>query len=165
MGQRKPTHINCLFCDWIEDEHFKEKEGYRILKMTPDYIAILDKKPRVQGHTLVISTRQLDDITELNSKSKHAKILFHGIIITSKLLKKKLTGKDGKVYVMTMCEHWKPNEIESPKKETTEHLHFHLLPRYPHMRTRRLAMENLLFRRGKSWPQAKLKKLRKRLVP
>jgi diadenosine tetraphosphate (Ap4A) HIT family hydrolase len=164
ISHRKLTHTNCLFCDLIEDQDLKEKEGYRILKMTPDYIAILDSNPKVPGHTLVISTKQLDDVTELNSNSKHAKILFRGIIETSKLLKKKLTGKEGKVYVMTMCEHWQPDEIESSEKQTTEHLHFHLLPRYPHLRTRKLAMENLFCRDGVTWSHVKLKKLSKRIL-
>jgi diadenosine tetraphosphate (Ap4A) HIT family hydrolase len=161
--KRRPTHANCLYCDWIEDEHFELKEGYRLVRETKDYLVILDIRPKVRGHTLLISTQQLDDITQLDPDSAHAKRLFRGIVETSKLLKEKLTGKDGKVYVMTMCEHWKASELKSSSR-TTEHLHFHLLPRYRRMRTKRQAMEHLLQRRGRMWSHARLRRLRNKLV-
>lgn len=87
--------------------------------MTKDYLVILDRRPKVQGHTLLISTQQLDDITQLDPDSAHAKRLFRGIVETGKLLKERLTGKDGKVYVMTMCEHWKASELKSSRLPNT----------------------------------------------
>jgi len=103
----------------------------------------LDKEPRVPGHTLVISTIHYSDISQMNPT--RCLDFFEGLIDVSRLLKKKLRlGKFGKVYVMSMCEHWNDKEIGS--KFHTEHLHFHLLPRYPKMRRNDMAGELLFVR-------------------
>jgi len=53
---------------------------------------------------------------------------------------------------MSMCEFWKTKEINPNWKEgeklpmTTEHLHFHLLPRYEKMRTKEVAQEHMFTR-------------------
>jgi diadenosine tetraphosphate (Ap4A) HIT family hydrolase len=53
---------------------------------------------------------------------------------------------------MTMCEHWEPDESDPKWKQglgppiTTEHLHFHLFPRYEDMRTKEIAQENMFAR-------------------
>lgn len=146
--KRRKEHAkrNCVFCRF---EDIK-KEQFRWLKETNDYYVVLDRAPKVLGHTLVISKEPLDDITKIDSNNpSHVEIL-KAVSEWSQILKTKLNAE--KVYVMTMCDHWEPKEINPYWKEgqehprTTEHLHFHLLPRYKEMRTKELAGENMFVR-------------------
>ncbi len=112
------------------------------------FFVILDLHPKVTGHTLIISKRDANDITELTEEESRS--LGEILVKTTKKLKKSLKAE--KVYVMTMCEHWEPKEINSEWKRgqklpnTTEHFHFHLLPRYQEMRTKEIAQENMFTR-------------------
>ena len=137
------NHEACIFCKIAKDlEKFKEDEGRsRWIMENKYFFVILDKHPKVTGHTLIISKRHADDITKLNDDESRS--LGHILVKTSKLLQESLNA--GKIYIMTMCEHWEPEEIDPKWKNgkempnTTEHLHFHLLPRYENMRTKEIA--------------------------
>lgn len=48
-----------------------------------------------------------------------------------------------KVYLYSLCEYWGKDEIEYDDKLRSEHLHFHLLPRYRRMRHKQLAAEKI----------------------
>jgi diadenosine tetraphosphate (Ap4A) HIT family hydrolase len=129
---------------------FREENGgdNRWIGENDHFFVILDLYPKVTGHTLIISKRDANDITDLNEEESRS--LGRILVKTTKQLKESL--KVDKVYVMTMCEHWEPNEI-SPTREkgqelqsTTEHFHFQLLPRYKEMRTKENAQENLFTR-------------------
>lgn len=141
---------SCKFCRMTRDlKSFKKGKGRkRWITDNEFFFVILALYPKVTGHTLVISKRHAKDITELNSDE--AKSLGSTLVRMSKLLKDSLNA--GKIYGMTMCEHWKPQEIDSTWKEgqkepdTTEHFHFHLLPRYEDMRTKEMAQENMFIR-------------------
>jgi len=121
---------NCFFCRLIRDKESRDKESYRIVEWEEDedYFAILPEKPKISGHLLVVSKHPFNDITEMNADSDETLSLLKAVVYWSKILKKCLHAE--KVYVMTMCDHWDPEELPKGQKETTEHLHFHLLPRY-----------------------------------
>lgn len=142
---------DCVFCKIARDQKsFKGKPEGRIRWITENkhFFAILDLHPKVTGHTLVISKRHSDDITELDENKVRS--LGHILVKTAKLLKESLNAE--KIYVMTMCEHWEPEEISPEWKAGqdnpifTEHTHFHLLPRYRGMRTKGIAQENMFTR-------------------
>jgi diadenosine tetraphosphate (Ap4A) HIT family hydrolase len=133
IQKRKRNHENCLFCDWLENwEEFSRKNDYRLIedKREKGYFVILSRNPKMAGHTLVISVDPYDDITDdaTDDFKPHfpKKHVLEAVVEFSKRIKKKLHAK--KVYVTTMCEHYEPEEIK--EKKTTEHLHFHLYPRY-----------------------------------
>lgn len=145
------TSERCVFCEMTKDlKSFRKTEEGRSRWITQNkhFFAILDKYPKLAGHTLVISKRHSKDVTELDKNE--ARSLGRILTTTAKLLKNSLGA--GKVYLMTMCEHWEPEEINAKWKKgqqmprTTEHVHFHLLPRYENMRTKETAQENLFTR-------------------
>ncbi len=115
------------------------------------YLAVLDKEPKVAGHTLIISTKQphAKDITELFEDETD---IFKGVIKWAKRIKKKLNEEFGKekvkkVYVVSMCDHWTDDELRKRKKKHhNEHLHFHLVPRYDFDED--IRGEEVLLRRG-----------------
>lgn len=119
------------------------------------------------GHTLVVSKKHYSDITMLDLKHPSTDKILRAVVYWAKRLKKKLlTGdKHAKVYIMTICEHWEPSELH-PDQKATEHLHFHLLPRYKKMRTKELAAEKLLIRpEDTTWYPDMFRVLKKRLQP
>lgn len=123
----------CFFCKLIDDEKSRDKklykkEFYRIVEWTQEYFVILCEKPKISGHLLVVSKHPYNDITEMNEDSDDAVSILKAVVYWSKILKECLRPE--KVYVMTMCDHWEPDELPKGQKETTEHLHFQLLPRY-----------------------------------
>jgi diadenosine tetraphosphate (Ap4A) HIT family hydrolase len=126
---RKENHIRCRFCEWIEDSQWKKSvEGNsRIIDENKYWIACLDKFPKVEGHTLLISKNPYDDISDINRISDEEAIAFFTILqrVTQKL---KSTLEVSKVYLMSICEHHRIDEIIYSDKKTSEHLHFHLLP-------------------------------------
>lgn len=135
---------NCVFCKW---ENIKRAEFYRWLDEGNNYYVILSLYPRTDGHTLVISKEPLDDITELDYNNISHMEIVKAVLKWCKILKRKLDVD--KVYEMTMCDHWEPNEIRKdwkpgdPHPPTTEHLHIQLIPRYPQMRKVGTAGEHL----------------------
>jgi diadenosine tetraphosphate (Ap4A) HIT family hydrolase len=142
---------SCIFCKMTKDlKKFKNDDegGMRWITENKHFFVILDLHPKVTGHTLIISKRHANDITELTANESRS--LGFILLKTSRLLKQSLNA--GKVYVMSMCEHWEPDEINSRWKNentmpnTTEHFHFQLLPRYEEMRTKEIAQENMFTR-------------------
>ena len=141
------THESCRFCDWLREwDCWKKREGKeRYIKENDDFAAVLESFPRIDGEILIISKRHdkpYDDVSDIihfeDAESIHlCKIL--GDIIN--LMKQNLKAE--KVYLYSFCEHWEKDEIEYEDKLTTEHLHFHLLPRYRGMRHKQLAAEKI----------------------
>jgi diadenosine tetraphosphate (Ap4A) HIT family hydrolase len=145
---------SCVFCAIAKDlPKFKEKKGEkggknRWIGETKHFFVMLDLHPKITGHTLIISKRPANDITELTDDE--SRDLGQVLVDTTKLLKQSL--KADKVYVMSMCEHWESKEI-NPEWENgqrppnkTEHFHIQLLPRYEEMRTKETAQENMFMR-------------------
>jgi histidine triad (HIT) family protein len=143
---------SCVFCEKMTKdlEHFKKGKDGRNRWITENefFFVILALHPKVTGHALIISKRHAKDVTELNDYESQS--LGSILVKTSKLLKQSLNA--GKIYAMTMCEHWEPEEINPKSKHgkkkpnTTEHFHLHLLPRYEEMRTKEIAQEHMFTR-------------------
>lgn len=131
------------------DKYKNEDEGRsRWIGEYKHFFVILDLYPKITGHTLIISKRHANDITELTENESRS--LGPVLVETAKSLKQSLNAS--KIYVMTMCEHWEPDEIDPKWKKgqklpnTSEHFHFQLLPRYEKMRTKDIAQENMFTR-------------------
>jgi len=160
MSDKK--EVNCAFCDW---EEMKVKEEFRWLHDNEDYYVILAKEPKIMGHTLVVSKKHYSDITELDLNNPSTDKILRAVVYWTKRLKEVLLAddKNAKIYLMTICEHWEPSELRADQK-TTEHLHFHLLPRYKGMRTKELAAEKLLGRsEDAEWNPDMFRVLKRRL--
>jgi histidine triad (HIT) family protein len=160
MSDKK--EVNCAFCDWGE---MKVKDEFRWLHDNEDYYAILAKEPKIMGHTLVVSKKHYSDITELDLNNPSTGEILRAVVYWAKRLKEVLLSNDknAKIYLMTICEHWEPSELRAGQK-TTEHLHFHLLPRYKGMRTKELAAEKLLGRsEDAEWNSDMFRVLKRRL--
>jgi len=128
--ERKRNHKHCRFCDWIEggNKWKLSVEGTaRIVDENKNWIACLDKFPKVVGHTLIISKKPYNDIADISELTNEEAYDFFKIMrrVTIKLKKKFNVNK---VYVMSICEHYEVDEIVYTDKKTSEHLHFHLLP-------------------------------------
>jgi len=128
-GSGKPRAKNEGWNKFVKDE------GYRIIepnieksipKAPPNYIVLLTLEPKVAGHTLVIWKEPYDDICDASEDAikQISKVLSR----YSRRIKEKLLAE--KVYVNTMCDHFEKWELKTESQPTTEHLHFHLLPRY-----------------------------------
>jgi diadenosine tetraphosphate (Ap4A) HIT family hydrolase len=155
--QRKSEHSkrNCLFCD----PQLIKQEQYRILnvKYSNDCFAILDKSPKVLGHTLVVSFSPFDDLTDVLSDVDEIEKTrtFESAIILARKIKRALGAE--KVYIMLMSEKWEMGETSTGT--TSEHFHFHLVPRYPGMRNKLEAAEHLLAREGTDIDKTSLTKI------
>lgn len=148
---------NCLFCNLQKQLGGREK--YRTLNVRHPEVcfALLDKSPKILGHSLVIARTPFDDLTDTLSdvdESEKTKMFKVTIELARKL---KSVLKAEKVYVMSMCEHWEM--WESSNGLTAEHFHFHLVPRYYGMRNKWQAAENLLAREGKEQKKDDLEKI------
>jgi len=97
------------------------------------WIALLDKFPKVEGDTLVVSKKPYDDIADtMKLPIKESYDFFEIVRTIAGHLREKLKAE--KVYVMSICEHWEEREISYTDRKTSEHLHFHLVPRYRWMK-------------------------------
>lgn len=148
---------NCLFCR----PEFEKDESYRNLKVinSNSCFSILDRNPKSLGHCLVICKTPFDDLTNVLSdvdEGEKTKTLEAAIELAKRL--EKVLGAE-KTYIMLMCEKW--HLWETSSYITTEHFHFHLVPRYPGMRTIQNAAENLLAKDGERKEQATLEKIAK----
>ena len=146
---------NCLFCQ----PDFEKNESYRNLKVlnSNSCFAILDRNPKSLGHSLVICKTPFDDLTNIISdveEREKMKTLEAAIDLATRL--EKVLGAE-KTYIMLMCEKW--HLWETSSCITTEHFHFHLVPRYPGMRNTREAAEKLLAKDGERKEQATLEKI------
>lgn len=137
---------NCIFCKWIKTDYREVKDENRLLN-NPDndgYLVVLDRAPKVDGHTLIISKKHYNDITKLEDEeieNDDKMCIFRGVIKWAHKIKKEINKKfnedfgEGeekvkKVYVLSMCDHWTNDELRKLWQYSTEHLHFHLIPRY-----------------------------------
>jgi len=158
-GQRLKEHRdrNCLFCQL--QKHLKDEESHRVLKVNhPEAsFALLDKRPKVLGHTLVISRNPFNDFTDTLTDADEAEkvMMFEDAIELARKLQRVLKAE--KVYIVSMCEDWKM--WETGDGITTEHFHFHLIPRYPGMRNKRQAAEQLLVKDGMLQEKEALEKI------
>jgi diadenosine tetraphosphate (Ap4A) HIT family hydrolase len=110
--------------------------------------AIFAKSYRTMGHALLITRLPFDDFTDtINGKDDEKKTTFEAAIWVAQKIKEILRAE--KVYITSMCEHWEIHETNDGN--TTEHLHFHLVPRYKGMRTKEQAAEKLLCRKERDW--------------
>jgi len=143
------TKKPCLFCNWaaildnfernkISENELEKEDWYRYqyLGKSKNFFAVLDISPRVKGDTLLIARAHYTDIAdpELMKFLPVREDLAFIVKILGKLRKLTEDKEHGKVYMMSMCEHWEDEEISD--KYSTEHLHFHLLPRHKDMRTK-----------------------------
>lgn len=164
---------SCCFCRWAEllykierkeiDEKKLEGENkkwyqYQYLGRSKNFFAVLDRHPRLTGDTMIIS-REFNPIHYTDIADPHLIKLrpteddFNFIRRIIEKLKTLTEDREhGKVYMMSMCEYWEPKDINPNWKEgeeepnTTEHLHFHLLPRHEKMRTKEVAQEHMFTR-------------------
>jgi diadenosine tetraphosphate (Ap4A) HIT family hydrolase len=155
----------CLFCEWAreleslpeEERSSKEPWKSRFLDKSDYFFAILDIAPRVVGDTMIISRKHFPHYTDIADSSllecsnDEKTDLVNFLVRTAERLKKITFDQDhGKIYLMSMCEYWEPNEIEG--RYSTEHLHFHLLPRSKELRSKETAGEKLFSRpQGEGW--------------
>ncbi|MFX1562734.1 MAG: HIT family protein [Promethearchaeota archaeon] len=155
----------CAFCQW---QKTKKEEAYRWLDDNEHYYVILPLGPKILGHVLVVAKDAYDDICDIEPDTEVAKQIFSAVVEWAHKIKEKLEDVQ-KIYVMTMCEHWELDEIKEGWTSdnppvTTEHLHFHLIPRYKDKRTRELAMEHLLSRpEDEQWSEAMFRALKSKL--
>lgn len=121
---------NCLFCKWVDNwKDFRVEEDYRLI--TPEnrkgFFAILALEPKVFGHTLLISTDPFDNIYhEIEGLKDSKTALLNALPIFCRAVKEGLHAEIA--YVMSMCDHY--DEAELHGRHSTEHFHFHILPRY-----------------------------------
>jgi diadenosine tetraphosphate (Ap4A) HIT family hydrolase len=156
----------CLFCQWAREleslpvEQLNSKEPWKsqFLDKSDYFFAVLDIAPRVVGDTMIISRkhspRHYTDIADpsfLDCSSEEKRDLFDFLARIAKRLKKITFDQEHpKIYLMSMCEYWKPEEITG--RYFTEHLHFHLLPRNKELRSKEAAGEKLFSRpQGEDW--------------
>jgi len=143
--------LPCLFCKWIESGYEDVIKENRLLN-NPDedgYLVVLDRDPKVTGHTLIISKKtkpHYSDITELKNdvENDNEMRIFRGVVEWAHKIKDEINkkvdkdfdeGEEGeekvkKVYILSMCDHWTKKELRERWQDATEHLHFHLVPRY-----------------------------------
>jgi len=155
--RRLDEHLrrNCLFCQ----PKFRENESYRILdvKHPEDCFAILDMNPKTLGHSLVIAKSPFNDLTDsISDASEEEKTkTFESAVDLARRIKNVLGAE--KIYIMLMCERWEM--WETGDYSTTEHFHFHLVPRYPGMRYKSEAAERLLAREGNAKDKKTIEKI------
>ncbi|MFW9877749.1 MAG: HIT family protein [Candidatus Thorarchaeota archaeon] len=132
----REKHDNCDFCNieerLIHTYFSKEKEGERKVKCNSwidfekkdgeyQWYAVLNGDQYTWGHSMVILGYHMDKITEPLSEDdkrrEKLRAMMEGINRVSGMLKKKLNAPV--IHVLGLCEGM-------------EHLHFHLIPRYPY---------------------------------
>ena len=64
----------------------------------------------------------------------------------------------------SFCEHWEEDEVAYEDKKTSEHLHFHLVPRYRGMRHKELAAEKIFAIPNKTLTEDMLQALKDELL-
>lgn len=125
----RKAHENrrCLFCEWVKK--WDKKEDYRLIRNenNEDFFAVLANEPKVFGHTLLISKHPYDSLCHKLVDSKDGKkAILEFLPVLCRAVKEGLHAEVA--YVTCMCDHWEKNELQG--RHSTEHLHFHILPRY-----------------------------------
>lgn len=191
LDEKREEHSrrNCLFCrfekaipkksqseqttDDMDEEVEKvmnrriEFKGENAEAWNEVCFAIFAKSSKTMGHALVIARTPFNDFTDKikdeHDENKTIKLneekrtTFEAAIWVAQRIEE-IFGAE-KVYIASMCDHW---EIwETSDGNTTEHLHFHLIPRYKGMRTKEQAGWNLFCKEEKEWNEEDLKRLAK----
>lgn len=110
--------VRCEFCN---HEYLKVLPGTNVRRDVyedENTLCILDREPISPGHILVILKEHRRDIATITHVEMCS--IIPALMECCSQQKNQLDGIE-KVYVVSMCENG-----ESP----TEHLHFHLIPRY-----------------------------------
>lgn len=111
----------CDFCDILKEKKEKRLDSLdkrRWIAEGDGWYSILALEFLSKGHTLIVLKEHRKDITDLNEE--HLKCLNEGLYKIAEAIKRALTEVE-KIYVASLCENGR-----SP----TEHMHFHLIPRY-----------------------------------
>lgn len=110
--------VKCVFCDYQSLKKLPGTEVRRDVHEDENCLCVLDMEPWSPGHTLVILKEHRKDITAASQEEMCS--IVPALMRCCNQMKKQLDDVE-KVYVASICEDGK-----SP----TEHLHFHLIPRY-----------------------------------
>jgi len=128
--------------------------------------AIFARLSKTLGHALVITRTPFNDIADKivddpdrkKAVKEDEKLkTFEAAIWLARRIEDILGAE--KAYITSMCEHWEM--WETSDGNTTEHLHFHVIPRYKGMRTKGQAAEKLLCRKEKEWDEKDLERFAK----
>jgi hypothetical protein len=121
----KTNELPCKFCRWVKEDLKELKEQGDLLLNAEDYFIIKADNPRTDGHALIITKKHYSDITAAVNINN----FLIGLWAWTNVMKNMYDLE--KVYVVSMCEHFTDEELtEWGVEEITEHLHFHLIPRY-----------------------------------
>jgi diadenosine tetraphosphate (Ap4A) HIT family hydrolase len=146
--EKKHNSELCRFCKWFENwTCWSQCEGKeRFITDNEHFAVVLENFPRIDGEVLVISKKHGDDayndISDIIRFSREERKDFFKIL-KEIIDKMKNNLKAEKVYLYCFCEHWEKDEIEYQDKLASEHLHFHLVPRYRGMRHREIAADKI----------------------
>lgn len=103
----------CIFCKIAAGEIPAHK-----VYEDDNVFAFLDINPVTKGHTLVIPKKHYNNIFEIDEKD--AGLLYQGVVLVSKLLKKNLNIENLNVL----------NNNGKLAYQSVDHYHIHLIPRY-----------------------------------
>ena len=103
--------MDCIFCKILNDE-IPSKKIYEDDKV----IAILDVNPVVDGHTLIIPKKHVEDYTKLDKD-----LLIHIYDVANKLTKDIMNKLNSKGMTFT---------VNYGDSQLVKHFHLHLLPDY-----------------------------------
>jgi histidine triad (HIT) family protein len=105
--------MDCIFCDIIDGTRY----GYLVYE-DEEHIAILDKYPIDDGHTLVIPKKHHERITDMDSKDV-GKIFS----LVPKIAKAVLIGAGADAFSLAQNNG-------KAAKQIIPHVHIHIIPRY-----------------------------------
>jgi len=105
--------MTCIFCDILDGKH-----DSHLVYEDEDHIAILDKYPIDDGHTLVIPRKHHERITDMNSENV-GKIFS----LVPKIAKAVLLGAGADAFSLSQNNG-------KAAKQIIPHVHIHIIPRY-----------------------------------
>ena len=105
--------MTCIFCDILDGKH-----DSHLMYEDEDHIAILDKYPIDDGHTLVIPRKHHERITDMNSENV-GKIFS----LVPKIAKAVLLGAGADAFSLSQNNG-------KAAKQIIPHVHIHIIPRY-----------------------------------
>jgi len=111
----------CEFCRLLKNNSFEKQN--RLIMENKSCVAVFDHNPQHKGHVLVILKNHKKDLSDENLSNKELKNFIGMIHEMCKYLKKEMRDENqkspDKIYVSSLCDG-------------VEHLHAHLVPRYPY---------------------------------
>ena len=105
--------MTCIFCDILDGKY-----DSHLVYEDEDHIAILDKYPIDDGHTLVIPRKHHERITDMNSENV-GKIFS----LVPKIAKAVLLGAGADAFSLSQNNG-------KAAKQIIPHVHIHIIPRY-----------------------------------